>query len=53
MSTHLGHIVDTSTASGGSRTSSILAEVCKVVSPDPSGTGYPDSSGQKGCLSGL
>lgn len=39
--THLGHLVDTSTAAGGTITSAILAEVCKAVtSPDPSGNGY-------------
>ena len=36
-----GHIVDTSTASGGGSTAAILAEVCKVIAnPDPSGNGY-------------
>ncbi len=43
--TYQGHVVDTSTASGGSRTSTILNEVCKMVtagqiSPDPAGNGY-------------
>jgi len=39
--THLGHLIDTSTASGGANTATILAEVCKVVTnPDPSGNGY-------------
>jgi hypothetical protein len=39
--THQGHVVDTSAASGGNNTSTILAEVCKVItSPDPSGNGY-------------
>jgi hypothetical protein len=39
--THLGHVVDLSTASGGGKTSTILAEVCKAVpNPDPSGNGY-------------
>ena len=43
--THQGHLVDTSTASGGNRTSVILAEVCKQISaghlvPDSSGNGY-------------
>lgn len=39
--THLGHVVDASTASGGGRTSVILAEVCRMVpNPDPSGNGY-------------
>src|SRR5258706_1062525 len=38
---HLGHIIDPSTATGGSNTSAILAEVCKVITnPDPSGNGY-------------
>jgi hypothetical protein len=38
---HVGHVIDGSTASGGSNTSAILAEVCKVVqSPEPSGNGY-------------
>ena len=38
---HLGHLMDASAASGGSKTSAILAEVCKMVSkPDPSGNGY-------------
>lgn len=38
---YLGHVVDTSKASGGGRTSPILAEVCKAVpNPDPSGNGY-------------
>jgi len=36
-----GHHLDTSTAAGGSRTSVILAEVCKMVTnPDQSGNGY-------------
>ncbi|MDQ2924598.1 MAG: hypothetical protein M3R43_03440 [Acidobacteriota bacterium] len=38
--THLGHIVDTSASANGSNTSTILAEVCKVISPDRSGNGY-------------
>ncbi len=38
--THLGHLVDTSAAAGGGSTSAILAEVCKVITPDPSGNGY-------------
>jgi hypothetical protein len=37
---HNGHIIDTSAASGGSKTSVILAEVCQRVSPDTSGNGY-------------
>ncbi|MCO5397386.1 hypothetical protein [Ralstonia soli] len=38
---YLGHIIDTSAASGGGSTSAILAEVCKVIkNPDPSGNGY-------------
>ena len=40
-STYGGHIVDGTTASGGSKTSVILAEVCKVITnPDTSGNGY-------------
>jgi hypothetical protein len=36
-----GHLIDTTTASGGGSTSAILAEVCKVIGvPDPSGNGY-------------
>ena len=36
-----GHVVDTTTASGGGSTSAILAEVCKVIAkPDPNGNGY-------------
>ena len=43
--TYQGHIVDTSAASGGNNTSTILAEVCKQVTagnivPDPSGNGF-------------
>lgn len=38
--THQGHIIDTSPSKGGGNTSAILAEVCKVVSPDQSGNGY-------------
>jgi hypothetical protein len=38
--THLGHVVDTSTAANGSSTSAILAEVCKQVAADASGNGY-------------
>jgi hypothetical protein len=38
---HMGHLVDTSTARGGNNTSVILAEVCKVIkSPEPNGNGY-------------
>jgi len=38
---HLGHLTDTSAASGGNNTSVILAEVCKVVTaPEPNGNGY-------------
>src|SRR5207244_4459596 len=38
---YAGHIIDASTASGGSSTSTILAEVCKAItSPDPSGNGF-------------
>ena len=44
-STYQGHIVDTSTASGGNATSAILGEVSKqvkagAISLDPSGNGY-------------
>lgn len=38
--THQGHVIDPSTATGGSSTSAILAEVCRMVTPDPSGNGY-------------
>jgi len=43
--THQGHIVDTSTASGGNNTSVILNEVCKEITagnitPDANGNGY-------------
>ena len=43
--THEGHVVDTSTATGGANSADILAEVCKQVSAgaitvDPSGNGY-------------
>ncbi|MFL6353755.1 MAG: hypothetical protein ACJ74Z_18165 [Bryobacteraceae bacterium] len=39
--TYVGHVVDTSASSSGSKTSAILAEVCKAVpNPDPSGNGY-------------
>jgi len=38
--THLGHIIDTSPSTGGGNTSTILNEVCKLVSPDSSGNGY-------------
>jgi len=43
--THQGHVIDTSTATGGGSTSAILAEVCKQVTagnitPDPAGNGY-------------
>jgi hypothetical protein len=38
---HLGHVVDSSTASGGGSTSAILNEVCRVVTaPEPNGNGY-------------
>ena len=41
MTTHLGHVVDTSASTSGGSTSTILAEVCKVITnPDPSGNGY-------------
>jgi hypothetical protein len=39
--TYLGHIVDGTAAAGGGNTSTILAEVCKVIaSPDTTGNGY-------------
>ena len=43
--TYQGHIVDTSAASGGANTATILAEVCKQVTagnivPDAGGNGY-------------
>jgi len=43
--THQGHIIDTSAATGGNNTGPILAEVCKQITagnivPDPSGNGY-------------
>ncbi|MEI6506041.1 MAG: hypothetical protein WCO90_09210, partial [Planctomycetota bacterium] len=43
--THQLHVIDTTTASGGSNTTPILNEVCKQVSsgniaPDPNGNGY-------------
>ena len=39
--THYGHVIDTTRSTGGNQTSTILAEVCKVItSPDPSGNGY-------------
>jgi hypothetical protein len=43
--THQGHVIDTSTATGGSSTSAILAEVCKQITagnivPDAGGDGY-------------
>ena len=37
---HIGHVTDISAAAGGNNTSAILAEVCKAVTPDPSGNGY-------------
>jgi hypothetical protein len=36
---YLGHVIDPSTASGGNRTSAILAEVCKMY-PKPTTNGY-------------
>jgi hypothetical protein len=43
--THQGHVIDTSAASGGSNTATILAEVCREITagnivPDASGNGY-------------
>jgi hypothetical protein len=45
ITTYQGHIIDTSTATGGSSTSAILTEVCKQITAgnitvDPSGNGY-------------
>jgi hypothetical protein len=40
MTSYLGHLIDSSAAFGGNRTSAILAEVCRTVSPDKSGNGY-------------
>jgi hypothetical protein len=37
---YVGHAIDTTAASGGGSTSAILAEVCRAVTPDPSGNGY-------------
>ncbi len=38
---YLGHIIDTTASTGGGSTSTILAEVCKVVTnPESSGNGY-------------
>ena len=39
--THLGHLIDTSTATDGTSTSAVLAQVCKAIaSPETSGNGY-------------
>lgn len=40
--THLGHVVDTTRASGGRNTANILAAVCRNIgnNPDVSGNGY-------------
>jgi len=43
--THQGHLIDTSAATGGGNTSTILAEVCKQINagnivPDAGGNGY-------------
>ena len=39
--THLGHVIDNTPSRGGSRTSVILAAVCRnVPNPDSSGNGY-------------
>ncbi len=39
--THQGHVIDTTAASGGGNSNTILAEVAKeITSPDPSGNGY-------------
>jgi hypothetical protein len=40
-SSHIGHFIDTTRSTSGNQTTTILAEVCKVItSPDPSGNGY-------------
>ena len=39
--TYQGHIIDTTTASGGGSTSAILAEVCKVIANPVSNGYYP------------
>jgi len=40
-SSYGGHYIDTTAAAGGSNTSAILAEVCRVIpNPDSSGNGY-------------
>ncbi len=38
--TYLGHVLDSTASTAGGRTSAILAEVCKSITPDPSGNGY-------------
>jgi hypothetical protein len=39
--THAGHVVDTSASTSGGNTTTILNEVCKIItSPDPTGNGY-------------
>ncbi len=38
--THLGHVIDPSASAGGANSSTILGEVCKMISPDTSGNGY-------------
>jgi hypothetical protein len=38
--TYEGHAIDATPSTGGGSTSTILAEVCKVITPDPSGNGY-------------
>ncbi len=41
VTTHVGHVVDTSASAGGGSTAVILGEVCKMIkSPDTSGNGY-------------
>jgi len=41
VTTHAGHLIDTSTATGGNNTAPILAEVAKMITnPDTSGNGY-------------
>ncbi len=38
--THLGHVIDPSASADGANSSTILGEVCKMVSPSTSGNGY-------------
>jgi hypothetical protein len=38
--THQGHVIDLTASTSGANTSTILAEVCRNVDPDPNGDGY-------------